>query len=138
MFEARTVRQRAGLHLLAFVLAPVARALQRLRLGKGLSLLAAVLIAFALIGGIFAAIGTQAADLVADLPGYAATLRAKLGSLSGLGDLLRRAGGRYRTPQHRRRLVLVASLLGPIDIPAPTNPSTSAVATSSTRSSAGA
>ncbi|MBB5693009.1 AI-2E family transporter [Muricoccus pecuniae] len=77
--------------LLAFVLAPVARALQRLRLGKGLSVLAAVLIAFALIGGIFAAIGTQAADLVADLPGYAATLRAKLGALSGLGDLLRRA-----------------------------------------------
>ncbi|WP_458096333.1 AI-2E family transporter [Roseomonas sp. WA12] len=77
--------------LLAFVLAPVARLLQRLRLGKGVSVLVAVLVAFAVIGAIGAALGAQAAELVAELPRYAATLRAKLGALSGLGDMLRRA-----------------------------------------------
>ncbi|HEY8612690.1 MAG TPA: AI-2E family transporter [Roseomonas sp.] len=79
--------------LLAFVLAPVARLLQRLRLGKGVAVLVTVLAAFAVIGAIIAALGTQAADLAADLPRYAATLRGKLGALSGLGDLLRRGEG---------------------------------------------
>jgi predicted PurR-regulated permease PerM len=76
--------------LLAFVLAPVARVLQRLRLGKGIAVMAAVLAAFAVIAAIITALGTQAADLVTDLPRYAATLRAKVEALSGLGDLLRR------------------------------------------------
>jgi predicted PurR-regulated permease PerM len=79
--------------LLAFVLAPVARLLQRLRLGKGLSVMAAVLIAFALIGAIIATLGSQAADLAAELPHYAATLRAKFGALGGPGELLRWAEG---------------------------------------------
>ncbi|MBP0443648.1 AI-2E family transporter [Roseomonas sp. SSH11] len=77
--------------LLAFVLAPVARALQRVRLGKGVAVLVTVLVAFAVIAAIFAAIGMQAAELAAELPGYATTLREKLGALSGLGNLLRRA-----------------------------------------------
>ncbi|WP_159349164.1 AI-2E family transporter [Roseomonas harenae] len=79
--------------LLAFVLAPAARVLQRLRLGKGLAVLVTVLAAFALIGAVGAALGSQAADLAADLPRYAATLRAKLGALRGLGDLLRQSDG---------------------------------------------
>ena len=76
--------------LLAFVLAPVAKGLQRVGLGKGLSVLAAVVAAFLVLGGIGAALGVQAADLAAELPRLAATLRAKLGALEGLGDLLRR------------------------------------------------
>ncbi|WP_338662152.1 AI-2E family transporter [Pararoseomonas sp. SCSIO 73927] len=79
--------------LLAFVLAPIARVLQRLGLPKGVAVLAAVLAAFVLIGAIMGAIGAQGADLVAEIPRYAATLRDKLGALQGLGDLLRRAEG---------------------------------------------
>lgn len=77
--------------ILAFVLAPVARWLQRAGLGKGLSVLAAVLAAFVVLGAIGAALGAQAADLAAEIPRYAAALRTKLGALQGLGDLLRRA-----------------------------------------------
>lgn len=77
--------------LLAFVLAPAARLLQRLRLGKGVAVLVTVLVAFAVIAAVVAAIGGQAAELAEELPRYAATLRAKLGALSGLGDMLRRA-----------------------------------------------
>ncbi len=77
--------------ILAFVLAPVAKSLQRLGLGKGLSVLAAVLAAFLVLGAIGTALGAQAADLAAEIPRYAAALRAKLGALQGLGDLLRRA-----------------------------------------------
>ena len=77
--------------ILAFVLAPVAKSLQRVGLGKGLSVLAAVLAAFLVLGAIGTALGAQAADLAAEIPRYAAALRAKLGALQGLGDLLRRA-----------------------------------------------
>ncbi|TPG49512.1 AI-2E family transporter [Roseomonas nepalensis] len=76
--------------LMAFVLAPVAKALQRLGLGKGLSVLAAVLATFLVLGAIGTALGAQAVDLAAEIPRYAATLRAKLGALQGLGDLVRR------------------------------------------------
>jgi len=104
--------------LLAFVLAPAARLLQRLRLGKGLSVMATVLAAFLLIAGLGAALGAQAADLAADLPRYAATLRTKLGTLSGLGDLLRQAeallgsigiGGPLETPPSASAPVVVAA-----------------------------
>ncbi|WP_426959829.1 AI-2E family transporter [Muricoccus radiodurans] len=79
--------------LLAFVLAPVARVLQRLRLGRGLAVLAAVLTAFAVIGGIGVVIGAQLAELAADLPRYIQVIRAKVGALGDLGSLLGRAGG---------------------------------------------
>ncbi|MFH5924388.1 AI-2E family transporter [Roseomonas xinghualingensis] len=79
--------------LLAFVLAPAARLLQRLRLSKGISVLVTVLAAFALIGVIGTVIGSQAADLAAELPRYAATLRTKLSALRGLGELLRQSEG---------------------------------------------
>lgn len=76
--------------LLAFVLAPVARGLQRLGLGKGLSVMAAVLAAFLVLGAMGTALGTQAADLADDIPRLAAALREKLGALQGLENLLRR------------------------------------------------
>ncbi|SHK03555.1 Predicted PurR-regulated permease PerM [Roseomonas rosea] len=104
--------------LLAFVLAPVARLLQRLRLGKGVAVLVTVLAAFALIGAIFAALGVQAAELAAELPRYAATLRTKLGALSGLGELLRQGegllgsigiGGPLETPPAAEAPVVVAA-----------------------------
>jgi predicted PurR-regulated permease PerM len=110
--------------LLAFVLAPAARVLQRLRLGKGLAVLVTVLAAFAVIGAVGAALGSQAADLAADLPRYATTLRAKLGALRGLGDLLRQSDG----------------LLGSLGIegapPAPAGATTPVVVATSPRSDA--
>jgi len=104
--------------LLAFVLAPLARVLQRLRLGKGVAVMVAVLGAFVVIGAMGAALGSQAADLAVDLPRYAATLRTKMDSLSGLGDLLRRAegmlsglgiGGPLEPPANPPGTVIVAS-----------------------------
>lgn len=77
--------------LLAFVLAPLAQALRRAGLPWGLAVILAALLAFLLLLLIGAALGGQAASLAADLPALAATLRGKLGALSGLGDLLREA-----------------------------------------------
>ncbi len=77
--------------LLAFVLAPLARALRRGGLPWGLAVVLAALLAFLLLLGIGWAMGVQAAALAAELPRLAATLREKFGALSGLGDLLRQA-----------------------------------------------
>ncbi|MFL1460877.1 AI-2E family transporter [Roseococcus sp. DSY-14] len=77
--------------LLAFVLAPLARALRRGGLPWGLAVVLAAVLAFLLLLGIGWALGLQAAALAAELPRLAATLREKFGALSGLGDLLRQA-----------------------------------------------
>lgn len=77
--------------LLAFVLAPLAQALRRAGLPWGLAVVLAALLAFLLLLLIGAALGREAAGLAAQLPELAAGLRARLGALSGLGDLLRQA-----------------------------------------------
>ena len=68
--------------LLAFVLAPAVRVLRWLRLGAPASVLIAVALAFAVIGGIGMVVGTQAANLAAELPKYATTIQQKANSLS--------------------------------------------------------
>lgn len=77
--------------LLAFVLAPLAQLLRRAGLPWGLAVVLAGLLGFLLLLGIGAALGREAAGLAALLPELAAGLRARLGALSGLGELLRQA-----------------------------------------------
>ncbi|WP_261394373.1 AI-2E family transporter [Siccirubricoccus deserti] len=83
--------------LLAFVLAPVARALQRwLRLGRVLSVVVAVALGFAVILGIGLAVSGQVAQLAANLPRYQAAVRAKLDSLRH-GEMLQAVDGLLRS-----------------------------------------
>ncbi|CAO4178389.1 AI-2E family transporter [Methylorubrum aminovorans] len=77
--------------LLSFVLAPVVDLLRRIRLGRVPSVIVAVLLALAVIGGIGAVIGTQVAGLAGDLPQYQATVQKKFAGLQAgwLGDASR-------------------------------------------------
>ncbi len=63
--------------LLAFVLAPLCTALQRLWLPRGLAVLVAVLLTFAILGGLGMIVGRQAASLALSLPAYQSTITAK-------------------------------------------------------------
>jgi predicted PurR-regulated permease PerM len=64
--------------LLSFVLAPVADALGRLRIGRVPSVLVAVALAFAILGTLGAIIGRQAAQLSENLPTYQVVISKKL------------------------------------------------------------
>lgn len=80
--------------LLAFVLAPACKLLQRIRLPRVLAVLVAVVLAFAIIGGIGMIVGRQAAMLGDSLPSYEATVMTKWTALStGNGVLHRLTGG---------------------------------------------
>lgn len=67
--------------LLSFVLAPVVNLLRRIRLGRVPSVIVAVLLALAIIGGIGTLIGTQVAGLAGNLPQYQATVQKKFAGL---------------------------------------------------------
>ncbi len=67
--------------LLAFVLAPAVSLLQRARLGKTLSVLIAVVLAFTVIGGIGVVVGGQISTLAGSLPSYRATIQHKVDGL---------------------------------------------------------
>jgi predicted PurR-regulated permease PerM len=64
--------------LLSFLLAPLASALRRLRLGRTISVLLAVLLALTVLLGVTGTIGVQIADLTTDLPRYQAVLQTKV------------------------------------------------------------
>ena len=64
--------------LLSFVLAPVADALSRLRIGRVASVLITVALAFAILGVLGAVIGRQAAQLSENLPAYQVVISKKL------------------------------------------------------------
>ena len=70
--------------LLSFVLAPLVRILQKGRIPRSVSVIVAVLVAFALIVGLGTVIVAQINQLAADLPRYQATLREKIQSFRGL------------------------------------------------------
>ena len=63
--------------LLSFVLAPVADALSRLRIGRVASVLITVALAFAILGVLGAVIGRQAAQLSENLPPYQVVIGKK-------------------------------------------------------------
>jgi predicted PurR-regulated permease PerM len=81
--------------LLSFILAPLVRLTQRLRIPRILAVLAVVAVAFAIILGLGAVIVTQVNQLAGDLPRYETTLREKIqsfrGILGGSGTLERAA-----------------------------------------------
>ncbi len=81
--------------LLSFVLAPMTSRLQRWRLGRVTSVLVVVTVAFLALFSLFGYVGTQVAQLAAELPGYQTTIQAKITSLRGAGaagGTLARAG----------------------------------------------
>ena len=78
--------------LLAFVLAPVVALLRRARLGKAPAVLVAVALAFTIIAGIGAVVGSQATTLAGSLPSYQATIQEKVRFLATGTELLERLG----------------------------------------------
>ena len=80
--------------LLAFILAPLVELLRKLHLGRVPSVLLGVVLALGIVLAIGGVIGTQVADLAADIPQYAATVEQKVstvrsytvGRLSQLAD----------------------------------------------------
>src|ERR1700693_3991566 len=86
--------------LLSFVLAPMASRLQRLRLGRVASVLLVVMVAFTAFFSLFGYVGTQVAQLAADLPAYQITIQEKIRALRGAsaGDgAFERAGNVLQT-----------------------------------------
>jgi predicted PurR-regulated permease PerM len=69
--------------LLSFVLAPVVRILRNWYVPRSLSVIVAVIIAFALIFGLGALMVSQVTQLANDLPRYQSTLRDKIQNLQG-------------------------------------------------------
>lgn len=69
--------------LLAFVLAPACRFLQRLYLPRVVAVLVVVVLTFGIIGGLGTVVGRQAAVLAGNLPSYEATI---LGKWRALGE----------------------------------------------------
>ena len=67
--------------LLSFLLAPLAGALRRLRLGRTMAVLMAVLIALTLILGLAGVIALQISNLTPDIPRYQSTLMSKFSTV---------------------------------------------------------
>ncbi|GAB6845652.1 putative PurR-regulated permease PerM [Methylorubrum rhodinum] len=67
--------------LLSFVLGPLVNLLRRLRLGRFVAVLAAVLFATGIIGALSTVIGVQVAELVQDVPRYQVTIEKKIQGL---------------------------------------------------------
>ena len=72
--------------LLAFLLAPAARRLERWKLGRVLSTVIVVAFGFSLIGAVGYVAGTQAVALAAKLPEYRKNITAKIRDLKKPGE----------------------------------------------------
>ena len=72
--------------LLAFLLAPAARRLERFKLGRVLSTVIVVAFGFSLIGAVGYVAGTQAVSLAAKLPEYRKNIGAKIQDLKKPGE----------------------------------------------------
>jgi len=72
--------------LLAFLLAPAARRLERWKLGRALSTVIVVVFGFSLIGAVGYVAGTQAVSLAAKLPEYRKNIGAKIEDLKKPGE----------------------------------------------------
>ncbi|HEY5794859.1 MAG TPA: AI-2E family transporter [Bosea sp. (in: a-proteobacteria)] len=97
--------------LFSFVLAPVVKLLQRIRLPRSIAVISVVVCAFAIIAGLAMAMVGQATQLAADLPIYQSTMREKIASLKGAGpgtgvlsraaDVLQELGKELDKPETR-------------------------------------
>lgn len=134
--------------LFAFLLAPVVKALQKLRTPKSLAIMIVVIAVFSVLAAFSYVVTRQVAALTAELPKYEANLREKVkslkslsatdGFLGGAGDMIGRLGAELETegpapganiPQPPQREITVLSskpgfidtytqILGPILSPA--------------------
>ena len=68
--------------LLAFILSPLVDLLRRLRLGRGPSVMLAVVFALGMVVAIGGVIGSQIASLTTDLPQYTQTIRGKVAAIN--------------------------------------------------------
>lgn len=71
--------------LFSFVLAPLVKLLQKIRLPRSIAVISVVACAFAIIAGLAMAMVGQATQLAGDLPTYQSTMREKIASLKGSG-----------------------------------------------------
>jgi predicted PurR-regulated permease PerM len=71
--------------LLTFLLSPVAGALERLALGRIVSVILVVVLAFSLLGGIGWVVSRQFASLANELPKYTVNIRQKIADVRGAG-----------------------------------------------------
>jgi predicted PurR-regulated permease PerM len=71
--------------ILSFMLAPVVRLLQRLRLPRGLAVVVVAVLAFAAIFALGTLMARQVTQLAGDLPRYQATISAKIKRFAGTG-----------------------------------------------------
>ena len=67
--------------LLSFLLAPCARALQKILIPKAISIIFVVVVAFSVLIGITTVVATTLTNLAAELPRYESNLRQKAQSL---------------------------------------------------------
>jgi predicted PurR-regulated permease PerM len=72
--------------ILSFMLAPLVRALQNLRLPRELAAVSVVLTAFAAIFALGTITARQVTELAGNLPHYQATISAKIQRFSGIGE----------------------------------------------------
>ena len=70
--------------LLSFVLAPLIRMTQRIRIPRSVAVIAVVLLAFVILFGVGTLMGQQLAQLAGDLPRYETTIRDKVKALRGV------------------------------------------------------
>jgi predicted PurR-regulated permease PerM len=71
--------------LFSFVLAPLVKLLQKVRLPRSIAVVSVVICAFAVVAGLAMAMVGQATQLASDLPIYQNTMREKIASLKGAG-----------------------------------------------------
>lgn len=71
--------------LFSFVLAPLVKLLQKIRLPRSIAVVFVVICAFAVVAGLAVSMVGQASQLAADLPTYQNTMREKIASLKGAG-----------------------------------------------------
>jgi predicted PurR-regulated permease PerM len=86
--------------ILSFMLAPVVRILQRLRLPRGLAVVIVALLAFAAIFALGTLMAREVTQLAGDLPRYQATISAKIQRFSGSGE-----GGTARTLERAEEVI---------------------------------
>lgn len=72
--------------LISFLLAPLIKKIERLKIGRIASVLLVTLFAFSVIGGLGYIVGVQVIDLAEKLPNYKSNLRAKMAVVRGSKD----------------------------------------------------
>ena len=72
--------------ILSFMLAPLVRMLQHVRLPRGLAVVSVVLLAFAAIFALGTVMAREVTQLAGDLPRYQVTISAKIQHLGGSGE----------------------------------------------------